>query len=296
MGNFFSKIIRRSSVYRDPFYQDQDAPCIDVSYAEKHEVKYNDIEVFHVQRKGRLSGNKEFGRALARYDRSKYNSIKKVTLNDNEHITAVPSNIALFTNLTCIDLRNNSISELPWSIICLKHLSEFYLALNYFQSIPRIVCHIKTLKILDFSYNPLTHLPHELLYLENLEHLYLLGCEDLESASKDLCSKELDEIKTHLRKRGKRVNKWASSTPWYTDENVDNDDDHSFKMKSLFDLSVNCILNCDVDFLAVHIVPPLVKVHLENEVKNAERIQVCKCNTCSRVFSNSAIFNAHTCK
>lgn len=101
----------------------------------------------------------------------------ETTLDLSEkNLTNVPSYVFDRTELTTLDLSNNSLSgSLPSEIRKLQNLTVLDLSGNKFTGVPAEVGQLQKLEVLNLSNNLLTGLPYELGNLQNLKLLRLTG-------------------------------------------------------------------------------------------------------------------------
>lgn len=93
-------------------------------------------------------------------------------------IRQLPDYLALFTQLTVLDLPKNTITELPPEIglMSLQHVwTQLFLPADVMLKSPLSSGKLTELKELNVSYNRLTRVPPELGACENLDRLELTG-------------------------------------------------------------------------------------------------------------------------
>eukprot|EP00002_Diphylleia_rotans_P029127 TRINITY_DN5914_c0_g1_i13.p1 TRINITY_DN5914_c0_g1~~TRINITY_DN5914_c0_g1_i13.p1 ORF type:complete len:1997 (-),score=306.22 TRINITY_DN5914_c0_g1_i13:2138-8128(-) len=97
--------------------------------------------------------------------------------HDGEEVTEVSNLIPSWTLLTCINIANNKVSELPDSFSSVSRLQKLvlgsYAGGNLFSSLPIPVTHLTKLKALHLDKNHLSSLPLSILALRSLTHLSL---------------------------------------------------------------------------------------------------------------------------
>ena len=217
-------------------------------------------------------------------------------LTGNETLKSIPLTIARFDHLKKLDLKNNSINEIHWSIVYLKKLEVLNLSQNAISIIPKTIEHLVSLQEFDISENPISYLPTELLSLHNLKSLDVSGCKYLISPTLEECTGSLAAIQELLKKRLGRQNAWEGDTAWYSKDSQMSMPSCS-TVRSLQSCCIDVIVSCKIEFLQSQTVPPMIKNNLqkvESECQNS--IKVSKCSYCSGYFSCVEQFNAHTCR
>ncbi|MEL6439281.1 MAG: GTP-binding protein, partial [Cyanobacteria bacterium J06621_8] len=87
--------------------------------------------------------------------------------------SSLPAEIGQLTNLSVLDLQDNSLSSLPVEIVQLTNLSVLDLNSNSLSSLPAEIGQLTNLSVLDLQDNSLSSLPAEIGQLTNLSELYL---------------------------------------------------------------------------------------------------------------------------
>ncbi|CAC5372782.1 unnamed protein product [Mytilus coruscus] len=220
----------------------------------------------------------------------------KLTITITE-LTTVPDTIGRFVNVTKLDLSNNLIEFIPWSIVCLKHLETLNLSHNKLKQLPATMFRFQglfpRLMIIDLSYNLFERLPTELLVFEtNLKTLKILNVEGnvgLVSPPLDLCLQGIETIYALLRKRQNRTNEWARWKPYYKDNFT--------CLKPLIEICIETIIDSKIDYLSATSVPPIIKKFLTSAEKYQEMLgpNVMKCSACKRYFTKESVFDNHVC-
>lgn len=210
---------------------------------------------------------------------------------EGKQICSFPVQLCYFTNLQKVVLCGNQLSDLPWSVIYLRQLKELDVSFNALHILPRIVGHIPTLQIISVRNNFISYLPTELV---NLPKLKSLDVQDnpLTSPPPEIVQQGLHVILDYLRKRKSRKNLFFNFKPWFSED----DSLVTKEIPSLFELSIKCILDCQIDFMSARHVPPRLKSNLEDTRKEEQKsIFICKCDVCSKYFSNQFKFEIHDC-
>lgn len=219
-------------------------------------------------------------------------NIRKLVLNHNNDISAVPANIGMLHDLVILDLRDNYIRDIPWSIVYLKNLQMLDLSYNMLSTLPRVVGYLPNLVTLDVSANHLTYLPTELLNLAKLQMLNVDRNYRLVSPPLKICEKGKAAIFAALAKRTARANLWEESSAYASDVMTSR-----AGVKSLLEQCIVVIFKCDVDYLQPGYVPPVVKDHLTlKSVEFNMNLEVAKCSVCKKFYSNRYLFENHHCK
>ena len=217
--------------------------------------------------------------------------VKQVTVTKCYFLKTVPNYIAAFACVTSLNLHDNSIDRLPWSIVMLKHLIVLDLSYNLLTELPKTMGYLSSLEVLNLKANHLKQLPTELLKLEKLKECDVSMNKQLESPPLQICLLGMAEMRKALITRLTRKNLWDRATPWFQYNAL-----HKINMKSLLELCIDTVIACKVDFLGLITVPPIVKSHLtERTLQQEQMIQVCKCNVCRTYFSTKVKFDNHIC-
>ena len=98
-------------------------------------------------------------------------NLRCLDLNCNT-LTEIPDSIV---NLMNLDLGYNDLTEIPKSIGKMNNLKKLYLYNNLLSEIPEFIGNLTNLTQLDLRYNQLTELPESISKLTNLEYLDLSG-------------------------------------------------------------------------------------------------------------------------
>jgi hypothetical protein len=221
-------------------------------------------------------------------------AVKTFSLTQHAALEAIPLVIGAFENVTVLNMSSNGLTDLPLSLVYLRQLKVLNLSDNKFRSLPPITCHLVSMEILLLADNHLETLPTALLHLTKLRTLDVSGNTSLIAPPLRACLNGVSDVMKHLEKRLGRQNVWRDSKRYYTEDGASCR--RIFEMKSLLELSVAAVLLFKVDYLTMQRVPPILKRHLNEETNAAmSAIKVCKCNRCSRFFSNQANFEAHDC-
>jgi leucine-rich repeat protein SHOC2 len=81
--------------------------------------------------------------------------------------------ICALTNLTCLLLNGNIITSLPADIGLLTQLGDLRLNNNYLTSLPNSISLLTNLCEIDISFNYIKHIPNQLALLTYLECIYI---------------------------------------------------------------------------------------------------------------------------
>ena len=109
-------------------------------------------------------------------DNAKKDSNSTTLSLSGKGLNKTPSYVFEMTNLTTLDLSNNSLDgALQSQIGQLQNLRTLDLSNNKFTGVPAEIGQLKKLEVLDLSNNLLTGLPNELGNLSNLKLLDLTG-------------------------------------------------------------------------------------------------------------------------
>lgn len=238
----------------------------------------------------RIHGDISFEEALSMYPEKK--SVQKLTYCDNGNIEKIPEIIALYENLTSLVVQNCSISAIPWSIIYLKNIKVINLSNNHLECLPNTISHLTTLEQLCLSKNLLQTLPTSLLKLTNLWKIDVRENTTLKSPTLAICNRGRDAIFAALEKRLTIRNVWEKSTPWIDENNVWNERG----LKTLVELCIETVLECNVNFQIMPYIPPHFKDYLSvREKMKMTSIDVAKCMSCSKYFSSIYTLEMHNC-
>lgn len=221
-------------------------------------------------------------------------ALQDFTLKNKRKITAIPVTIGHFDNLALLNLSNNGLSDLPWSVLYLCKLEMLDLSQNCFQHIPRIIGYLKELQELSFRQNFLRAIPNELLKLKKLQKLDITENNTLKGITAEQPNKGVKTIFEILRKRQDRNDLWASSTPWIGyKEGVT----YGSSTLTLHEIAILSILSHKVNFLLFDNVPPKLKTMLtERAEEYRNRIKVGKCSKCKYFYSSKEMFENHMCQ
>lgn len=102
--------------------------------------------------------------------------IKNLDLSAS-HLTSLPEEIGLLTNLKKLQLDNNLLTYLPKEIGLLINLEWLALDNNLLTSLPKEIGNLTALKGLTIDYNKFVSLPEEMWNLVKLNYLTLSGTE-----------------------------------------------------------------------------------------------------------------------
>lgn len=236
-----------------------------------------------------VSSVEEVDRILETYQNP--HQVVEFILEGKPTIQSIPIQLFFFSNLQRLILCGNQLQDIPWSVIYLRQLKELDVSFNALSILPRIVGHIPTLEVLSVRNNFITYLPTELL---NLPKLKTFEAQDnpLVSPPPETVKQGLRSILDYLRKRKGRRNLFSDFTPWFSA----NDIPHTLEVPTLLELSIKCVLDCQIDFLGARDIPPRMKSNLE-DIKKEElnSIFICKCDVCKKYFSNKFKFEIHDC-
>ena len=220
--------------------------------------------------------------------------LQEFTLKYKTKVLSIPVIIGQFDNLVILNLSNNGLADLPWSMLYLGKLEKLDLSRNFFEHIPRIIGYLRELRILDFRKNCLLTIPNDLLKLQKLHTLDLAENPKLRGITPEHIKKGVKEIFEIIRKRQGRSDLWANSTPWVgradgvTSGNT---------AQTLHELAVMSILSHKVNFLFFDTVPPKLKTMLtERSEEYQNRIKVAKCSKCKYFYSSKEMFENHICQ
>ncbi|XP_076265716.1 leucine-rich repeat-containing protein 40-like isoform X1 [Rhynchophorus ferrugineus] len=88
-------------------------------------------------------------------------------------LTAIPSKIGIFQDLTVVNLQDNSLTILPAELMTLTKLTKLLLSHNKINTLPNDIDKLIELRVLNISHNMLQQLPGSLVDLVMLEKLDL---------------------------------------------------------------------------------------------------------------------------
>jgi internalin A len=108
---------------------------------------------------------------LAAKSKSRY--LKLDGERETDKLMEIPSSLLELNNLKILDLSNNEISSIPYSISKLRNLTGFFLRNNKLDELPREILHLRKLTVLDLSNNNYSHLPEFISQLSALMGLYI---------------------------------------------------------------------------------------------------------------------------
>lgn len=241
--------------------------------------KSNDEKVLKISERDSFS--------LQTDDREEVQELVIVDLN----IEVIPRELCCFTNVTKLDLSKNALEYIDSSITRLTHLRILNLSHNKLSEYPNYMCNFQELSSLDLSCNLLVRLQVELLNLINLKTLKTEGNPTMISPPQDVCVRGKEAIFAELQKREfrRQQNVWKNWKPYYRRDNGIN--------RTLVEICINVILDCDVNYAIMDSVPPIVK----NYIRSAEQydkppLNLLKCRECLGYFSDEALFDIHICK
>ena len=220
--------------------------------------------------------------------------VRTFTLKNKTKVLSIPVIIGQFDNLVILNLSNNGLTDLPWSMLYLGKLEKLDLSRNFFEHIPRIIGYLRELRNLNFRRNCLLTVPNELLKLEKLQTLDLAENPKLRYITPEQIKKGVKEIFEIIRKRQGRSDLWVNSTPWVGCEDGVT---YGNTAETLHELAVMSILNHKVNFLFFDTVPPKLKTMLtERAEEYRNRIKVAKCSKCKYFYSSKEMFENHICQ
>ncbi|XP_043262288.1 leucine-rich repeat protein SHOC-2-like isoform X2 [Colletes gigas] len=157
-------------------------------------------------------------------------TIQNLSLSDNQ-LHYLPANLTeSIANLTCLNLSNNRLYDLPDSLNLLKKLTYLNLDYNKFLCIPNVVGQLTSLKTLKAHQNRITCCKNNLETLSNLESL-------------DLSSNQLNDLPSSyaglIRLRSLRLAKNGF-------KNIPDCVTNGMPSLQIFDFSQNCNSKIDV--------------------------------------------------
>lgn len=121
----------------------------------------------------------DFVKAIILYYASQYEPKHLRVLNLSYcHLTKLPDEIFLFSNLGSLLLSNNQLRELPEDIDKLSKLKTIYLGANELESLPQSFGKLSKLTTLYLQDNKISRLPNSFGQLSNLVELYIDFEED----------------------------------------------------------------------------------------------------------------------
>ena len=213
---------------------------------------------------------------------------------ERAQLSAIPLAIGRFENLLTLELSNNSLSELPWSLLYLKHIIKLDLSFNLFRSVPKIVQQLNTLQILNLKGNYfLQSLPTYLLEMKDLKTVDVSLCH-LKYPPQAVCNKGFSEIRKSLKSRSNRNDLWSGSRPCADESYLFSSSGQD--VTTLHEICVQCILANKVNFLSYMGVAPKIKTFLvECQDAYDHRIELSKCSNCKNFFSTKENFLLHNC-
>ena len=91
----------------------------------------------------------------------------------NNSLSEIPNSITRLTNLQSLDLRHNSLSEIPDSITRLTNLKSLDLSNNSLSTIPESITRLTNLKTLYLNSNSISAIPESITRLQKLTRLNL---------------------------------------------------------------------------------------------------------------------------
>ncbi len=238
----------------------------------------------------------QLGETLLRHDNPP--GLHELTVRSKPRLETLPVVIGRFENLVTLTLSNNSLKDLPWSMLYLKNLQKLDLSRNQFQHIPRIIGYLVALRELNMTRNCLLTIPNEILKLEKLEKLDLSENKNLKGFTSGPFKnkKEVDSVFQIVRQRRLRSDLWCESRPW-AGHDVSGGIPRQKSFVTLHELAVTSILTHHVDFLVFETVPPRIKTFLtEKAEEHRSRIRVAKCSSCKHFYSSKEMFENHVCQ
>lgn len=221
-------------------------------------------------------------------------TVTQIVVTQHFLLSNIPSSIGKFVNLTSVDLASNSLQDLPWSLVYLRHLKILNLSNNRFCSIPPIIGHLTTLEELILKDNDLRSLPTSLVHLKVLKVLQLSGNANMKSPPVDICRKGAGVILMFLERRLGRSNLWRNYKQHYTEDTGCTQGD--FQMKSLLEICVATVLKLKLDYFSWVYLPPPLKRHLhDRSLAEMKAVNLSKCSRCKGYYSTWANFDGHDC-
>lgn len=165
------------------------------SYKEKSNFIYGEIKCQEIQNKIKelIINNQN----IIKINKNIFQNLTNLTtLNlSNNSISKISKKIVQLTNLKHLILNNNCISVIPFYLSDLIYLEEIQLENNLIQLIPIVIQNFNALKILNISSNKLEKLPVELGLIKNLEVLLIDKNEFVELPTSLCYLKKLKRIK-----------------------------------------------------------------------------------------------------
>ena len=165
------------------------------SKKEKSNFIYGEINCLENQKK--IKELIVMNQNLIKINKNIFQNLSNLTsLNlSNNSISKISKKIVQLTNLKHLILNNNLISVIPYYLSDLIYLEEIQLENNIIQLIPIVIENFNALKILNISSNKLEKLPVELGLIKNLEILLIDKNEYTELPTSLCYLKKLKRIK-----------------------------------------------------------------------------------------------------
>ena len=162
---------------------------------EKSNLIYGEIQCLENQKKIKeLIVNSQ---NIIKINKNIFQNLSNLTILNlsNNSISKISKKIIHLSNLKHLILNNNLISVIPFYLSDLIYLEEIQLENNLVQLIPIVIQNFNTLKILNISSNKLEKLPVELGLIKNLEILLIDKNEYTEIPTTICYLKRLKRIK-----------------------------------------------------------------------------------------------------
>ena len=162
---------------------------------EKYNLIYGEIQCLENQKKIKelIVNNQN----IIKINKNIFQNLSNLTILNlsNNSISKISKKIIHLSNLKHLILNNNLISVIPFYLSDLLYLEEIQLENNLVQLIPIVIQNFNTLKILNISSNKLEKLPVELGLIKNLEILLIDKNEYIEIPTTLCYLKKLKRIK-----------------------------------------------------------------------------------------------------
>lgn len=113
----------------------------------------------------------------------------------NIGLFVLPTQVALLTRLTILDLSHNKLVKLPSNIDQLRNLKQLNLSHNNINTLPASLYSLTKLTHFDTSYNPISQVSANIARLHNLNFLDLSNT-DISSIPAELLNLSMTVIKT----------------------------------------------------------------------------------------------------
>jgi hypothetical protein len=136
---------------------------------------------------------------------------------NKQKITAIPDDLAKFTQLQHLDLGKNKLEELPEFVGTFSKLKFLDLSKNELSVFPVEICRLNALKVLVVNRNTFDQLPECIGYLKDLEELDLWDTPVMYFPASLVNLKKLKNIDLQGVKYGPTFQKqFKESLPWVT--------------------------------------------------------------------------------